>query len=101
MEAETTDVDVERIIGEGTQVDMSGDVADMKVGRGELFGLRNVVLVESDAGMADNQRVDAQIEGRVISGVARGQRVEYELEIGGGVGILAVETGVCSEELSR
>ena len=67
----------------------------------ESFGLGLVVLVESEAGVADDQGVDTQIEGLLRRGVAGSERVDGELAVQWGVGILAVQSEAGPEELCR
>ena len=101
VKSESFDVDIQRIVGECAQVDVGTDVADVQMGGRELLRRWDVLLVVSDARMADDQGVDAQVEGGVTGGIARCQRVEHELEVGCSVGVATVESGMCAEELCR
>ena len=61
--------------------------------------LREVVAVIFHAGIADNERIDAQIERAGRGGVLRSQRVEHKLEVGLALGIALVEAGMSAKEL--
>ena len=80
---------------------MRTDVTHFQVVGVEVsFRRRLVVLVVTDAGVADDKRVDAQVEGS-LRGVVGGQRVDDELEVGLSRRRLPVQVGVSTEELGR
>lgn len=81
-EAQTLHVDIQGIVGERSKVDVPADVVEPEVGHVEMsFSLGLVVLVVIQAGVADDERVDPNVEGLVRSSVLRGERVKEELEV--------------------
>ena len=101
-ETEALHVDVQGVVGQCTQVDMGADVTQAEVGRiEETLGLGFVVLVESDVGMADDQRVDAKVEWGMGRRVFAGEGVDQELAVHRRIGIVTVQTHLGAEQLGR
>lgn len=95
-------VHVERVVSQRLQDNVGTDILHVHVVLVEepRCGC-DVVLVIPDAGTVDDQRIDVQVEWGVASSVFRGQRVEYELEIGLGQRVLSVELRTGTEKLCR
>ena len=84
------------------QGDVGREIADADVLRREYPCSRcDVALVVGDGSVADDDASDAQVEGLVLGGILRGERIEHELDVHVALGILPVDVGSQSEELCR
>ena len=79
---------------------MAADVIELEMGGVEVsFGLGLVELVVADAGMADDEGIDTDVERSMRGSVLRGEAVDEKLEVCLclSIGLIQTETG--TEEL--
>ena len=99
-ETETLHIDVQRVVGKSAEVDVAADIIESEMGGVELpFGLWLVELVVADAGMADDEGIDTDVERSMRGSVLRGEAVDEKLEVCLclSIGLIQTETG--TEEL--
>lgn len=102
IETETSDVDIQRVVGESAKIDVSTDILKSEMGQVELsLSLWLVQLVVVNTGVTNDEGVDLDVEGRMRGGVFRCEGVEKELEVRLCIGIGLVQLEVGSEELGR
>ena len=75
LETQTFNVDIQRVVGQRLQVDMSTDVVHLQMGGIELSaGGCDIELVVGETGVSDDEGVDVQVE-RCLTGGVTGLRL--------------------------
>ena len=101
-ESQTFHVNVQRVFAQCLEQDVRTDIRQFQVFRVQPFrSLRGIQHVETHAGMANDKRVDAQVEWRRVGRVFRGQRVDDKLEVWLALRISLIQFGVSTEDLGR